>query len=139
MKRLKQGTATRDKNSEEHILPLINVVFLLLIFFMIAGRLTTSDPFQIEPSKSLSRTQLDLEMALIHLGDNGRLAFQNIEVSEAELYQKIEQYMRAHPDGVPRLKVSGTYPAGKVLSLMTELKARGVEKVSLITKLEGQP
>ena len=31
---------SRPKNDEERILPLINVVFLLLIFFMLAGKLS---------------------------------------------------------------------------------------------------
>ena len=42
----------RPRNEDERILPLINVVFLLLIFFMLAGRLSASDPFQVEPPRS---------------------------------------------------------------------------------------
>ena len=45
---------SRPKTSEEGVLPLINVVFLLLIFFMLAGRLASVDPFRTEPPLSAS-------------------------------------------------------------------------------------
>ena len=32
------------RSEDDRILPLINVVFLLLIFFMLAGKLSASDP-----------------------------------------------------------------------------------------------
>ncbi len=136
MKNLKQRAIKRQKNSEEHILPLINVVFLLLIFFMIAGRLTTSDPFKIDPSKSISSTKVNQETVIIHIAEDGKLAFQNIEVSQEELNNKITRYLRENPHAVPRIKVSGYYAAGKVLTIMTDLRKIGVEKVSLITQLE---
>ena len=44
----------RPRNDEERILPLVNVVLLLLIFFMLAGRLAASDPFEIAPPRSAS-------------------------------------------------------------------------------------
>ena len=136
MKTLKQHRWKPQKNSEEHILPLINVVFLLLIFFMIAGRLTTSDPFKIALSKSLSSTQIDQEAGIIHLGIEGRVAFQNKEISKDELSTLVHAHLKDNPDVVLRLKVDGTHNAGDVLSLMTGLRKAGVEKISLITQLE---
>ena len=38
-----------QRPSEENVLPLINIVFLLLIFFMIAGALSVTAPFELDP------------------------------------------------------------------------------------------
>ena len=43
---------TRKPDSEERVLPLINVVFLLLIFFMLAGRLSEAELFEVTPPES---------------------------------------------------------------------------------------
>lgn len=137
MKSLKQRNSRPQKNSDEHILPLINVVFLLLIFFMIAGRLTTSDPFKIDPSSSLSSTQEESEIAVIHMGTQGELAFQNEPMDQGTLKDKVRGYLMDHPDHILRLKVDGTYAAGAVLKLMTDLREVGVEKLSLVTQLEA--
>ena len=136
MKSLKQRVYKRQKNTEEHILPLINVVFLLLIFFMIAGRLTTSDPFRIAPSKSVSNTEINQETAIIHIDENGELAFQNVKITQKELNKKIVSFLQKNPNAIPRLKVNGDYSAGKILSFMTDLRKLGIEKISLITQLE---
>ncbi|MCG8693196.1 MAG: biopolymer transporter ExbD, partial [Minwuiales bacterium] len=45
---------TSRRSDDDRILPLINVVFLLLIFFMLAGRLSAGDPFRVDPPASVS-------------------------------------------------------------------------------------
>ena len=45
---------SRRNAGEERMLPLINVVFLLLIFLILSGRLSSVDPFQTEPPRSAS-------------------------------------------------------------------------------------
>ncbi|NVK18449.1 MAG: biopolymer transporter ExbD [Methylocystaceae bacterium] len=137
MKSLKEQIIRPKKNSEEHILPLINVVFLLLIFFMITGQLTTADPFKIAPSKSISAREIDKEQAIIHMAPQGNLAFQNEPVSEELLKEKLAAYLKKHPDVIVRLKVDHTQNAGKVLTLMTSLRRLGIEKLSLITLHEA--
>ena len=64
----------RPRNDEERVLPLINVVFLLLIFFMLAGKLSASDPFQVEPPRSLSEGPPTPQDSLVLVGADGRLA-----------------------------------------------------------------
>lgn len=137
MKNLKEQMIRPQKNSEEHILPLINVVFLLLIFFMIAGQLTTADPYKIDPSRSISASEINKEQPIIHMDRTGNLAFQNKPVSEDGLKQKVASYLKDNPGGVLRLKVDNTQKAGKVLTLMTRLRSLGVKKVSLITVREA--
>jgi biopolymer transport protein ExbD len=63
----------RRLDEDERILPLINVVFLLLVFFMVAGRLTAGDPFPIDPPESASEGSPP-EGRLIAFGPNGELA-----------------------------------------------------------------
>lgn len=136
MKSLKDQMIRPKKNSEEHILPLINVVFLLLIFFMIAGQLTTQDPFKITPSQSISTREMDNEQAIIHMDQEGNLAFQNEQVSEDALKDKLAVYLEQNPVNILRLKVDQQQKAGKVLSLMTSLRELGIKKVTLITLQE---
>ena len=49
----------RALDSDAGILPLINVVFLLLIFFMIAGQLAEQAPFEVEPPASDAEAEDD--------------------------------------------------------------------------------
>ncbi|MFP3977393.1 ExbD/TolR family protein [Marinobacter sp. KMM 10035] len=41
--RISPPIARRDFSSNDNLVPLINIIFLLLMFFMIAGRIAVSD------------------------------------------------------------------------------------------------
>ena len=45
---IKRGSAPAASN-EDHLIPLINVVFLMLIFFMLAGQIRASDGLPFVP------------------------------------------------------------------------------------------
>ncbi len=139
MKRpLTERFANRCKTGEQQTLPLINVVFLMLIFFMIAGRLTATDPFPTDPAVSVSTKTDDPDVAIIHMAPDGALAFQYDLVAPADLLPKVRAFLVERPGGTLRLKVDGRHNAGQVLLLLTRLRETGVETVSLVTTLESR-
>lgn len=59
----RRGTANPDDN----LIPLINIVFLLLIFFMVAGQIAPQQDMTIDPPESASEKALEpaeLELSL---------------------------------------------------------------------------
>ena len=63
----------RPPPSDARILPLINIVFLLLIFFMLAGRFAFHDPFRITPPRSGSERAAAGRDLLVPVAADGRL------------------------------------------------------------------
>ena len=61
----------RAQGDDERVLPLINVVFLLLIFFMLAGQFASADPFRIEPPVSRSEGQSESAALTLLIGGGG--------------------------------------------------------------------
>lgn len=59
---------------EEHLIPLINVVFLMLIFFMVVGQLSAPDPFEVAPPTARSEAVLPPAPVELLLAADGRLA-----------------------------------------------------------------
>ena len=127
----------RPKNEDDRILPLINVVFLLLIFFMLAGRLAASDPFQIDPPVSLSEGKVAVEDLLVQVGAEGRLALNGQEMSEEGLGQAVADRLSQGTPAPVRLKADGTADATRVVAIMEILKEAGVESVQLLTLPAG--
>ena len=61
----------------EPVLPLINVVFLLLIFFMVAGQLAPRPEGDVEaPDSASADTEENLEQFMLVLDKEGRLLHQ---------------------------------------------------------------
>ncbi|MCA8928410.1 MAG: biopolymer transporter ExbD [Alphaproteobacteria bacterium] len=114
--------------ADDRILPLINVVFLLLIFFMLAGRLAASDPFPVAPPASSSEAADDGGETVIHLAADGALALNGRPVALEDLQALV-------PSAAPlRLKADAGVEALRVVGVLAQLRAAGVRQVSLVTR-----
>ncbi len=123
----------RPKSDDERILPLINVVFLLLIFFMLAGRLAASDPFQIAPPESASEGASAARDLVVLVGADGRLALDGAVMDEAALRTALADRLSAGEDMKLHLKADGNAQATRVVAVMELLREAGVEKLKLLT------
>lgn len=123
----------RRRNDDERILPLINVVFLLLIFFMLAGRFSATDPFQVAPPLSVSEGPAATEEVVIHVSADGRLALDGEILEQQELRAAVAERLDGAAAVRVRLKADGSAEAVRVVAAMELLRAAGVEKLQLLT------
>jgi len=123
----------RKTSDDERILPLINVVFLLLIFFMLAGSLSAVDPFDITPPRSASSGEDDPEEIVVLVSADGRLALDGAPVPDAAFEEMLSARLEAAEGARVRLKADGQTDATRVVALMERLRAAGVTRVLLLT------
>lgn len=128
----------RPRSDDERILPLINVVFLLLIFFMLAGQFSAADPFRIVPPQSLGEGQIAVEELVVQVAAEGQLALDGVILEDAALKAAVAEHLAGRQDMKIRLKADGAAPALRVVAVMELLRAAGVEKVQLLTVAGGQ-
>ncbi|MEM9011165.1 MAG: biopolymer transporter ExbD [Pseudomonadota bacterium] len=124
------GRSRRQRDDDEdRILPLINIVFLLLIFFMVVGRLSAGDPFEIQPPYSRSNGAPANEPTLVSIGEDGQLALNGALIAEDALLAQVGQL------NVPeiRIKSDGRVEALRVVALMNQFRALGIQSVRLMT------
>ena len=128
----------RPKSDEERILPLVNVVFLLLIFFMIAGRLAATDPFQVSPPQSTSEGQPESQELLVLVGADGRLALDGEVLDESAFSSALSDRLAANESTRVRLKADGQAQTAQIIAVMELLRDAGVERLKLLTVPEGR-
>src|SRR3546814_17522588 len=94
---------TSKFDGEGSILPLINVVFLLLIFFMLVGRLTQAAPFTVTPPVSQQAeaaeppaAEAPREAAILIAAD-GRLALNGRTLEPLALKTELVAQLAAPP------------------------------------------
>jgi len=127
----------RPDQSEERILPLINVVFLLLIFFMLAGSLSVTEPFEVQPPDSRSEGAHDPDGLTILMSTDGRLALDGETLAAAELFERIETRLAEQPQTPVTLKADGEALANRLVRFTQELYEAGVEKLELLARPEA--
>ncbi|WP_440996304.1 ExbD/TolR family protein [Arhodomonas sp. SL1] len=123
----------RPRNEDERILPLINVVFLLLIFFMIAGQLSATDAFRVDPAESASEGRAEPEDVLVLVGADGRLAVDGEEMDPAGLEAAMDRRLAETEGARVRLKADARAEATAVVGVMERLRDAGVERLQLLT------
>ena len=127
----------RPRNDDDRILPLINVVFLLLIFFMLAGRLAATDPFRIDPPTSVNAGAVEAGTLLVQIGADGRLALNGEEMERPALKTAVSGHVGAGYAGTVRLKADGAVAASEVVAVLELLREAGAGSLQLLTVPAG--
>ena len=123
----------RPRSTEENVLPLINIVFLLLIFFMLAGSLASPQAFDIQPPVSQSEAQARRDGLEIQIAADGEIAIDGQPIELDALEERARDALEADPDLALRLKADGDGDATRVVAVMQALRDAGGHKLRLIT------
>ena len=121
-----------------NLTPLIDVVFLLLIFFMVAGSLTAIEPFEVEVPESVSQAAGEPNTLSVLLGRDGQLALDGETLDRAALLGRIEVDLAADPQLRIQLKADAQIAGNRVVLLMEGLRAVGVGRLRLLTLPSAQ-
>ncbi len=130
---MKLSYRTSRPDREQSVMPLVNVVFLLLIFFMLAGQLTVPEIFRIEPPVSDSRTPGGADQSLILLSSGGELGVDGKRVTAAELRDIVGEWLTADPATVVKLKADAKVDSHRVIEISELLREEGVGSLLLLT------
>lgn len=123
----------QPRDEDQSVLPLINVVFLLLIFFMVAGTLAAIDPFAVAPPVSDSEGPVEPGEIVVLLASDGRLALNGATIPEDAFAEAISARRADGAAGTVRLKADGNADTADVVRVLDLLRQGGVERVRLLT------
>ena len=123
----------RCGRDDERVLPLINVVFLLLIFFMIAGAIDAGDPITAEPPRSASEEAIEARELVIVMSADGRLALDGAVLEKSALGAAVAGRMDTVRAPQVWLKADGGADSVEVVAVMETLREAGVERLKLLT------
>ncbi|TCT24037.1 ExbD/TolR family protein [Thiobaca trueperi] len=124
---------------DDHLVPLINVIFLMLIFFMIVGRISPAEPLAVEPPVSAQGRDADDQARVLLLSADGRLALDGEILTRETLGAHIADWLAstggsgASSGATLTLKADATVRAGALRETLDLLRAAGIGKVSLVT------
>ncbi|MDE0488133.1 MAG: biopolymer transporter ExbD [Gammaproteobacteria bacterium] len=130
----------KPQTQENSMIPLINVVFLMLAFFMILGQIERSDAVRLDPPDSLSlEVQGDYSATLLITAQQS-LYLNDRPLRREQLSGEIRRILEAaaDPQSVRVLvKADATLPATELRLVLARLRTAGLLRVSLATEALG--
>ena len=128
-------TLTESEKSQdfESVLPLINVIFLLLIFLILGGIFTQPELLEVHPPESISEKQSPDDPVQILLDKEGELAHDGKVISMQRFQQLAQQVIFNNPEASIQIKADLKVPMQKVFEIMEIIKKAGYENFQLLT------
>ena len=116
----------------ETIVALIDVVFFLLVFFMLIGRLDASAPFAVIPPVGTTGTDLPAGGITLSISAVGALALDGVSISPEALAVAISSRLALTPDILIRVNADQTTQLSLVLPIVSALEELGAKDVALV-------
>jgi biopolymer transport protein ExbD len=124
------------RQSPETIVSLIDVVFFLLVFFMLIGRMDATAPFEVTPPTASSGADMPAGGITLSVGEDGNLALDGIEVRKSDLADAIQKVLSNAPDTLVRINAHRAAELRHVLPLVGQIEAMGATDVVLVVTPE---
>lgn len=132
--------AKRISSDDDNMVPLINVVFLMLVFFMVAGQIKKADPIAVVPPHSINDTRAENEpnvVIVVGVDDSLYLDDQLQTIENVQPYLEEQFSSSLNKEGFwVQIKADGAIPLDKLRPIFNQIRLAGLTKVSLATQLE---
>lgn len=123
----------RSHGLEENVLPLINIVFLLLIFFMLAGALSNAAPFELDPPTARNAPPGQPPRSGVALAADGRVAFAGETIPLETLTERARAWRNdTATTGPLTLRADAGADSERLLAVIEALRAAGLERIRIL-------
>jgi biopolymer transport protein ExbD len=117
-----------------NLTPLIDVVFVVLITFMLVAPACDIDPVQLASSGGLEKKELQTGPISIAVHADNSIWFQGAKVNLAQLETLLKQEKKRHPKAIPQLIHDKQAPFGTYQALKNILESVGFEQMDVMLK-----
>ena len=129
---------TPGEDLQIQIIPLIDVVFCILTFFLLAAlQFTRQQAINVDLPKastgenSAANFQIKSKILPVTIDAVGSLYIEKEQIKREELEGRLKQYIQANPDGILVLNASRTATYNDVIQILDLLRQIGGNRVSL--------
>jgi len=127
---LKHNKRSRTPN----LVPLINIVFLLLIFFMLTGTLKRSDIFDISPPESSTGADAEAPELVLLISKSNQIALNNKNIEFSELQKQLLVIVETYPLQEVLVKADGKAYSGTLSKIINIIRESGIKRAAIVTK-----
>ncbi|MDE4097186.1 biopolymer transporter ExbD [Phaeobacter gallaeciensis] len=120
----------------ETIIALIDVVFFLLIFFMLIGRMDATAPFEVTPPHAETGRDMPAGGITLAISAKGALALDGDDMRPEDLPDVLSEHLQDNPDLRLRINAHRAAELRNVLPLVSRAQQLGFRDVVLVVTPE---
>ncbi len=125
----------KKKNIEINVAPLIDIVFLLLIFFMLTSEFTDFKTIDmISPNQSSTNIQKNDLPIIINLSEDGLVEIDKTEIKLEDLSETIQMKLMNSKNKKIVISTLNETKINNLIIVVDTIRSLGIENIALITK-----
>ncbi len=125
-----QNRLEQQQSQSIDMSPLLDVVFILLIFFIVTTVFVKETGVEVDKPQAISAQKLEQNVILLAITDNGEVFYDGSHIGVAGVRGIIEQLQRSKPQPVV-IQADKTVPTQLLLEVIDEAKLAGAATVNL--------
>lgn len=117
------------------ITPMIDIVFQLVLFFMVTTTFATSPGIQVDlPKSSTEQLTAEQDELTVSMTLDGAVFLDKTPTDSGALAQIFQQRVASNPDTLVIIKADTGVPHGRVVAVMDLAKAAGLTRLAIATE-----
>lgn len=128
---VRNSVRMQHKEAEVNISPLIDLVFLLLIFFMVTTSFVRETGIDVQRPSASSATLTENGNILIAVSDSGELHYDGRKIDLRSVRSHISRALAQNPEGSVVIVADKVSYTGTVIRVMDQCRLAGAKRVSI--------
>ncbi|MDP5212229.1 biopolymer transporter ExbD [Pseudoalteromonas tunicata] len=126
----------RLEQQQQHIdlSPLLDVVFILLIFFIVTTVFVKETGVEVDKPQALSSQKLERNVIMIAITNSGEVIYDNSNITVAGVRNTVSQLLKNRPQPVV-IQADKQVPTELLVQVIDESKLAGASSVNIATVL----
>lgn len=116
------------------IAPLIDVVFILLIFFLVTTTFVRDTGIEVQRPEAAHAEALESAAMRISVAPSGAVYTEGRQVSLEQLRQDVRAFLAAEPGGAVIIIPDEQLASGRLVAVMDATKAAGARDIAVATR-----
>ena len=122
------------KQRSPNLVPLINIVFLLLIFFMLSGTLSKKDFFEVTPPISKTSAYAEAPELVVLISKENKIALDNTLINIKEVEILLSKELKNKDIEEVLIKADGNAKSGILSEVIKHIRNAGIKRAAIVTQ-----
>ncbi len=137
MVHIRKSIRGASKTSDINITPLIDMVFILLIFFMVTTSFVKETGVDVQRPAASTAVLKEKGNILIGVTSDGRVFLEKKQIDVRSVRAHIEQCLAVNPEGGVVIVADKTSHTGMVIKVMDQCRLAGAKNLSIAASKSG--
>ena len=129
-----RGSGKKHLVSEINVTPLVDVMLVLLIIFMVTAPMMTQGLDVDLPETTSKSLRQEEKPIVVTVDPEGTISINSIPLARDLLLQELQKKYKVNQKQPIFLRADRNVPYGNVVTVMSDIKSVGFDKIGMITK-----